>query len=158
MGEEGSSISARDFMTSPPVCIEGSATVSDAAALMLERGVGSLVVVDENNLYKGVLTERLMFPQESMLPFARQPVYGMLSGHFGSPSELVDLINDLRKEKVADVASKNAPVVPPDCELEKVAEIMTKEGAHHLPVVDGKIPIGMISRHDFLKVYLIIDD
>lgn len=45
----------RDFMSSPPVCIEPQSTAAQAAALMRRHKISSLLVV-ENARLKGILT------------------------------------------------------------------------------------------------------
>ena len=48
---------------------------------------------------------------------------------------------------------KDAYTVTPDTHLADVAKILVGEGSHHLPVIDGDKPVGMISRHDLLMLF-----
>ena len=48
---------------------------------------------------------------------------------------------------------KDMKTVGPDTHLADVAKLMVDSGIHHLPVlVDGE-PVGMISRHDLLRLF-----
>ncbi len=48
----------RDFMEIPPITVSGETTIDEAAALMWEKNVGSVIVVDESNTMIGIVTER----------------------------------------------------------------------------------------------------
>ena len=45
--------------------------MSHAAGLMLEKDVGSIVVVDDAGEYVGLLSESKYLPEESVLPYLR---------------------------------------------------------------------------------------
>ena len=47
----------KDIMSSPAITISPSATVGEAARLMLDRGISGLPVVDTNGRLRGIVTE-----------------------------------------------------------------------------------------------------
>ena len=50
--------------------------------------------------------------------------------------------------QVADLMSAEPEVVPPDASLHEVLAKMNRSGFRHLPVVDGEVPIGIITDRD----------
>lgn len=48
---------AKEFMTQNPATINMNKTVEEAAQIMLEKDIGSLLVVDDSNKLIGILTE-----------------------------------------------------------------------------------------------------
>lgn len=62
---------ASEIISSPVVTISVDRPVSHAAGLMLEKDVGSIVVVDDAGEYVGLLSESKYLPEESVLPYLR---------------------------------------------------------------------------------------
>jgi CBS domain-containing protein len=97
--------------------------VSDAVSVMVNRDIGSLVVLDGTKL-AGMLTFR--------------EVLTALEAHAGSLSGL----------KVADVMLKDPVCGGPDDSLESLRELMNKDHIRYLPVKEGEHLLGVISFHD----------
>lgn len=104
--------------------------VEDAAELMLDTGVGSVLVVDERNGFRGILTStdfvRIVAQQQ---PKDRTPVSKYMT---------TDLVTTTAQASIAEAA-----------------DAMVDEGFHHLPVVnDDEGLIGMVTTTD-LSAYVV---
>jgi CBS domain-containing protein len=106
--------------------IDPDATVFDALAKMAENDVGSLIVMDGDKLV-GIITER---------HYSRNVI---LKGKT-SPTTLV-----------RDIMERNVIHVRPEQSIELCMALMTEKRVRHLPVLDGKKVIGIISIGDLLK-------
>ena len=124
---------ASEIMTSPVVTIAADKPVSEAASLMLAKNIGSVVVVDADGQFTGLLSESKYLPEESVLPYLRQSVLRILGSELGDP--------------------ENIEEVDPETHLAVIAKLMFGSGAHHVTVVEGGKPVGMISRHDLLRLF-----
>jgi CBS domain-containing protein len=144
---------ASEIMSSPVVIITAEKRVSEAAKLMLDKGVGSVVVVDDDGGFLGLLSESKYLPEESVLPYLRQTVLRVLGSELGDPENIEEVIRDTRNTLVGDAMQKNAGTVSPETHLAEVARMMVGEKMHHLPVLDDGKPVGMISRHDLLTLF-----
>lgn len=102
------------------------ATVLDAIQKMAEENVGSLVVLEEGNL-AGLITER---------HYARNV---FLKGR-SSPKTLV-----------RDVMSTRVVCAWPEQTVEECMAVMTEKAVRHLPVLEKKQLVGMISIGDLVK-------
>ena len=118
----------RDFMEVPPVMIPESSTVDEAASLMWEKNIGSLIVVDKFGDMVGIVTERDM-------------LFAVTKGLTGNSVPILS------------ITSKTDVKATPTQSVATALETMRKAGVRHLPVVDknGK-PVGMLSMRDALDI------
>ena len=108
------------------ISISPEATVFDALKLMSERDVGAVVVLEGEKL-AGIFSER---------DYARKIVL------FGKSS---------KETLVRDVMTGTVLCVPPDQTMEQCMMLMTEKRIRHLPVLDHKRVIGVISIGDVVK-------
>ena len=107
------------------------ATVYDAIALMAERGIGALLVMEGERLV-GIVTER---------DYARKVILRDRSS---------------RDTPVSTIMSADVVTVRPDHTIETCMALMTEKRIRHLPVVqDGRV-IGILSIGDLVK-FIIAD-
>jgi CBS domain-containing protein len=109
--------------------ISPDATVYDAVALMAERGVGALPVLDGTRLV-GIVTER---------DYARKVVLQDRSS---------------RTTKVATIMTRAVVCATLDQSVQECMALMTERRFRHLPVLDGGRMVGMISVGDLVKAVL----
>lgn len=115
-------------MEVPPVTVEQDLTIDDAAKLMWEKNVGSVIVIDRTARMIGIVTEKDVVFSVSKSMIAR-----------GIP--------------VSSIMSRTVLKAGPNESIATSVEKMRRAGVRHLPVVDrsGK-PLGMISMRDALEV------
>jgi len=127
---EGSFV--KDIMKTPVLSIDSSMIVKDAAKMMEDARVGSIVVT-ENNTIVGILTER---------DFVRKIVAQEKS--FST--------------KVKDVMSSPLIVISPDETVWELASLMKTRRIHRVPVVDKGRLVGMASTADLTRLCSIGSD
>jgi CBS domain-containing protein len=109
----------------PPVTATRSSTVTEAARLMKQRNVGSVVVVEEGHLV-GIFTERdALF---RVLAAGRDPAATRLS----------------------EVMTPQPQTMHPDEPFVRALRVMHEGKFRHLPVVEFGRPIGIVSVRDAL--------
>ena len=106
--------------------IHPDATVFDAIAKMAEKDIGSLVVMDRDEVV-GIITER---------HYSRNVV---LKGKT-SPTT-----------PVRDIMERYVVVARPEQSLDQCMALMSEKRVRHLPVFEGKKPIGIVSIGDLVK-------
>lgn len=119
-------MSVADAMSRWVVTARGDASVREAARLMHEAGVGSVIVVDDTGRLVGVFTERDL-------------VRVVAEGR--------DLDVPIERYMTREVAS-----VRPDTPILEAGDLMVRLGVRHLPVVDdtGRL-VGVISIRDICQ-------
>ena len=106
--------------------IHPDATVLDAVAKMAEKDVGSLVVMEGDELV-GIITER---------HYARNVV---LKGKT-SPAT-----------PVRDIMESHVVIARPEQSIDQCMALMSEKRVRHLPVFEGKKLIGIVSIGDLVK-------
>ena len=141
---------ARDLMTSPVITIREDATVSDAAKLMLEKDVSALPVLNNSNKLVGILTHSDFGLSPKFRPLVEN-VYSLL-GTTTTPEHLEETAHQVGNKRVQDVMRRNIITVQQDASIENLARLMMRSQIHRLPVVDDGKLVGIVTRHDFLKL------
>ena len=113
IGHEG-----RNVVTAQP-----SESVLDAVERMTKHGVGSVVVVGNNDLV-GVLTMRDVL------------------------SRVVAEQRDAKATKVGEVMSTGIVTVSPDTEAQEAMDLVMRTGYCHLPVTNGNDLVGFVTKGD----------
>jgi CBS domain-containing protein len=115
------------LMTADVETIEPHASVQDAAETLVEKNIGSLVVVDEDDRLEGILTST-----DYVLMVAD-----------GKPSEET-VVGDYMTDAVVSVLAED--------EIQDAADRIVTFDIHHLPVVDeDEKVIGMVSTTDLAE-------
>ena len=105
-------------------------SVRQALILMSEKNIGAIIIVDNNNFPAGIFSER---------DYARKIV---LEGKSS---------NDTLLE---EVMTKELITVTRDYKIDQCMEIMIEKRIRHLPILEDKKIIGIISIGDVLKIMI----
>ena len=104
--------------------------VKQALILMSENNIGAIIIVDNNDFPIGIFSER---------DYARKIV---LKGK-SSKDTLLD-----------EVMTKELITVTKNYKIDQCMKIMNEKGIRHLPVLENKKIVGIISIRDVLKIMM----
>ncbi|UCH02970.1 MAG: CBS domain-containing protein [Candidatus Bathyarchaeota archaeon] len=116
----------REAMVTSPVTIEPSAQVFEAARLMRDKQIGSVIVV-ENGKVLGIATERDLIRR--VMATNRDP----------------------KKVKISEVMTAPVISISPNEDVIEAAQLMSKKGVRRLVVMDKEMLIGVITTNDLSK-------
>jgi CBS domain-containing protein len=116
-----------EHMTRDLLTIAADATLGDAAARMVERGVGAVVVL-ERDAVAAILTER-------------DVMKAVAAGADGSVP-------------AAEWMTRHPDTIDPSDSMEHAASLMIHGGYRHLPVVEDGRLVGIVSIRDVMRVAL----
>ena len=105
-------------------------SVRQALILMSEKNIGAIIIVDNNDFPIGIFSER---------DYARKII---LKGK-SSKDTLLD-----------EVMTKELITITKDYKIDQCMEIMTEKKIRHLPVLENKKIVGIISIGDVLKIMI----
>ncbi|MFY9578881.1 MAG: CBS domain-containing protein [Gaiellaceae bacterium] len=114
-----------DVMTKDVLAVEGDARLTQAAARMVARTVGAVVILEHDRLV-GILTER-----DIMKAVASERA---------------------NESRVNEWMTRHPEVVSPDDSTDHAAVLMLHGGFRHLPVVEGNRVVGIVSIRDLMRV------
>jgi signal-transduction protein with cAMP-binding, CBS, and nucleotidyltransferase domain len=118
--------SVREFVHTALVTVDRSTTLRGAAIAMKNAGVGSLVVMDADDV-QGIVTER-------------DVVSALANG------------TDPDTARVVDVESVCPRYLTLADSVSTAAGVMLAAGCRHLPVVDEGVAVGIVSMRDVVQV------
>ena len=134
----------RDVMTKAPMTIDPEAPLATAVAVMRERELRHLPVVDDAGRLIGIVTDRDLRSAIVAPAFAEY-----------LPSEerrrLRSLATTLENLRVRDVMTWGAVTIGPEAPIAQAAAVMTSARVGCLPVVDGGRLVGIVTKQDALK-------
>lgn len=115
----------KDIMTAEVFSTAPGTTVNEAARSMMKGRIGSAVVM-ESGWLTGIFTERDVL---------RAAAAGV----------------DVNTSTVGEWMTKDPVTAQADMDAEEAAQIMASNGFRHLPVVEGKTVLGIVSLRDVLS-------
>ena len=120
-------ITCADAMTTDPVKVRGTVSIPDCALLMKEKHVGALLVV-ENNLLKGIITE--------------QDIVRRLVAEGLDPKHTI----------AEDILSRRIYTIRPGDDIFEALMIMKDENVRHITVMEKGTLLGLVTAKDILKI------
>jgi CBS domain-containing protein len=149
-------VKVREVMSTPVMSIPPETLVKDAAAMLAEKNVSGVPVV-ENDRVVGVFTEidvlrsikttkkdlRLVFPSISSLGIAFQEEV--------TQREILEAYEEVGNTPVRDVMSKDVVTVDPDITVNEAIVMMVERKIQRLPVVEKKKLVGIVTRGDIIR-------
>jgi CBS domain-containing protein len=140
-----------EVMNGKPAVIDSSATFADAARRVAETQASDLMVVDAKGVFVGVVSE-------GDLIRATLPNYDELmrdgTSLGGAWKVFLEKGKEVASRGIASIVIKAPLTFQPADELLKAASAMVNKQIRVLPVVDGGMLVGTISRGDLCKAVL----
>jgi CBS domain-containing protein len=141
---------ASHIMTTPIITVSSSTLVSEAAQVMLNHNVSCLPVVGDSGSIIGIITHT-DFGLNHKLIGGSGKIF-MVLGAYATPESFEKITKDLFGKKVGEVMTKNPITIEDSADISDVISKMINNKVNRLPVLkEGKL-VGIISRHDLLKV------
>jgi CBS domain-containing protein len=116
------------IMSSPITMVPPETTVREAARLMRDNDIGSVIVVDDDDELCGILTS----------------------------TDFVDAVADDRsmaETPVTEFMTEDVITTTANEEIRDIADLLVEHGFHHVPVVEEGTVIGIVTTSD-LTAYL----
>lgn len=138
-------------MSHPPITVPTDANLEMAARAMLDRAVGCLPVVDTDGRLVGIVTESDFTAKRGRVPFSTFEAPKLFGEWLGSAA-VEKLYHVARTHAVTTIMSQPVHTVGEDDGLEQVLELMLKHRIKHIVVLREGRPVGVLARHDMLRL------
>ena len=139
---------AKSIMTGDVVTVGPETTVQNIAALLLEKRISGVPVVDPKGTVLGIVSEGdLMRRPES----GTEPRHSWWLDLMMSDEERAAEFLKTHGLTAGDVMTKNVVSVAPDTAVGEVAQILERRHIKRVPVVEGGKLVGIISRSNLLR-------
>lgn len=117
-------IKVADIMSEDLISVDINVSITDAAKLLIEKGISSVVVTNSEKVV-GIATERDFVRMDTM---------------------------DHHPEMIKDIISKDIITIGPDEDVFQTVRLMGKHKIRHLLVKEGDKYVGIVSLRDLLKI------
>jgi len=111
----------KDVMTTQAFTVEATSPIADAARIMSERDVGDVLVMKKGELC-GIVTDRDIVVRA--------------------------LAKGVTDAKIGDICSMDPVCLSPGDTVDKAVQLMREKAVRRLPIVEGGMPVGMVSLGD----------
>jgi CBS domain-containing protein len=139
---------AQDVMTSPPITVTPDTPVTEIAALLIERRISAVPVVDESGRAVGIVSEGDLLRRGEMGTERQRSQWlellldrGMQAADFSKAYGLF----------ARDVMTREVISVSPDTDLGEIARLLEQRRIKRVPVVQDGVPVGIVSRANLLR-------
>ena len=126
-------------MTRNPVFVSPEMTINEVRSLMEKEKIGHLPVLDKNNNLTG------LFTREDLIKAGPSAATSL---------DMFEISYLLSKVLVKDVMEKNVITVEENEVVEEAARIMADQGIGCLPVMRGKLLVGIITDTDLFRFFV----
>ncbi len=149
-------LKVRDVMTSPVVSVSPDTTVKDASALLAQKNVSGLPVVDGDRVVgifseADVLRSMKMMKKDLRLVYPSISTLGIAFQEEVTQREIIEAYNEIGKMPVKEVMSRQVETVGPDAAINDAIASMVRRQISRLPVVEKDKLIGIITRGDVIR-------
>jgi CBS domain-containing protein len=134
-----SQLTVGDLMTDHPRVTAPDTPLREAAAEMVQGGLGALPVVDNDRRLVGLLADRDLLRDL------------LTSVEFGSRMAKTQPRSPDRRRSVRDVMTRQVLCVAPEQPLAEVVSLMVNKDVERLPVVRHGQLVGFLTRGDILR-------
>ncbi|MBN2125812.1 MAG: CBS domain-containing protein [Deltaproteobacteria bacterium] len=147
-------VRVEDLMTKDVITVSPETRITEAAQLLLEKGINGVPVVDEQGKLVGILTQSDLVTQQKRLPIPS--LFTLLDGFIPltSTRHLEKEVQKITATTVAEAMTPDPVTVRPDTSLEDLANLMVDRKFHTIPVVDQGHLIGIVGKEDVLRTIL----
>jgi CBS domain-containing protein len=145
-------MTVKDIMSQPVVTVPEDALAPEIARVMQERDIGAVVVVDAAGALRGIVTESDFTGVGRCVPFSLALAPVVFGARAATMAEIEKIYAMARKLTARQIMSEEVHTAGESEEIGAVVHRMLRRKLKHVPVVrDGK-PVGMLARHDVLKL------
>ncbi len=146
-----------EVMTKNVISCHEDKTLEVAAQMMLEKNIGGLPIVDDNNHLLGIISESDFIGKKLNVAHAMVTLTELFGEtiHDGS----IDEVFHRAKHKVISkvLAAHHVYSATPNMTITEVSHLMLEKNVNRVPVIVDKKLVGIITRRDILRAFLKTD-
>ena len=147
-------LKAQDIMTKDVVTVRRETTVRDLALLFSERRISSVPVVDDAGELIGIVSESDLVEQDKNLHIPTVVSIFDWVIYLESGKRFEKELQKMTGKTVGDIYCDRVLSVGPEAPVSEVADIMSRERVHAVPVAEGKRLVGVVGRIDLIRTMI----
>lgn len=144
-----SEIMKKDFLT-----IDAEMDVLTLAKLLIEKGEDAALVVNQPGELIGIVTETDLIFQEKKLHIPTFFTFLDSFIFFENVSKFNEEVKKMAATMVKDIMTEEIITVGFNASVSDAATIMIEKRVHHLPVIENKKPVGVVTKEGLLRAFV----
>jgi CBS domain-containing protein len=136
---------ARDVMTAPVISVAPETGVNEIAALLIERRISAVPVLDAHGELLGIVSEGDLMRR----PESGTERRSWLAAFFGPERQAVEFIRT-HGRTARDVMTREVASVGPEAELGTIVDMLERRRIKRVPVIENGRVVGIVSRANLL--------
>ena len=145
-------MTVKELMSEPVVTVDENMLAVDVARVMQEHDIGAVVVVDASGQLRGIVTESDFTGIGRSVPFSVALAPVVFGARAATIAELERIYAMARQLRARQIMSDKVQTAEESEEVGAVVRRMLARNLRHVPVVRNGKPVGMLARHDILKL------
>jgi CBS domain-containing protein len=146
---------AQDVMTKDVITVRRETTVMELATLFAERRISSAPVVSETGELLGMVSETDLVEQDKSLHIPTVVSIFDWVIYLESDKRFEKELQKMTAQTVGEIfSSEHLFSVSPQSPVSEVADIMSREKVHAVPVVDAGRVVGIVGRIDLIRTMI----
>jgi CBS domain-containing protein len=138
-------------MTQPVVTVRRGTSLAEVAKTLVDRRIGCVLVVDDDGKLRGIVSQTDFAAKEHGVPFSIEDLAPLFSR--SAPREAIAQIHGEAQATTAEeIMITEVITAAEDTPVEEMASQMLRYDIDHIPVVRDGVPVGIVARHDFLRM------
>ena len=144
---------AKDIMTRELITVFPGTEITNAAMLLIEKGINGIPVVDGEKLV-GIICQSDLIVQQKKIPIPS--LFTFLDGFIPlkTSKHFEKEIQKIAGTTVDQVMTPHPVTIQTDTSIEDIASLMVDKNIHTLPVVDGGKLVGIVGKEDILRTLM----
>ena len=147
-------LKAKDVMTKEVITVRRETTIRDLALLFSEKRISSAPVVNDAGALVGIVSESDLVEQDKNLHIPTVVSIFDWVIYLESGKRFEKELQKMTGQMVGDIYSQQVFSVGPEALVSEVADIMSSERVHAVPVVDGGRVVGVVGRIDLIRTMI----
>jgi CBS domain-containing protein len=139
---------AHHIMTKDVITVTPQASIEEAAKIMLRTHISGLPVLNDAGKLVGIVSQSDFLRRSEIGTGRKRPAW--LQFMIGPGRAAADFVHE-RGRKVEDVMTEDPITVDEETTLEDLVKLMEKKGIKRLPVMDGNVLKGIVTRSNLLQ-------
>lgn len=147
-------LKAKDIMTNEVITVTPKTTVVELAKIFSESRISSAPVVNDSGNLLGMVSETDLVEQDKSLHIPTVVSIFDWVIYLESDKRFEKELQKMTGQTVGDIYSQQLFYVAPEAPVSAVADIMSREKVHAVPVLDGGRVVGIIGRIDLIRTMM----
>lgn len=144
-------LKAKDIMTRNVISVTPETGVEELARLFIEKGISSMPVVQDNGRLYGIVTETDLVSQDR--PLHIPTVISIFDWviYLQSQKDFKEEVEKITAQKVSEICTTDVVTCTPETSVAEIAQLMTDNKAHLVPVIEQDQVVGVVARLDIIR-------